>query len=134
MNNLDIKKDVFDYSDLGVPISNFLQQKENNIKNATGQAYTKIGMELNEARDKLAGNNQYNGYFEKWIEFLGLKRDTVYRLINRYKLVIANCDEQNIIEELPLSLSYETAKPSVDKGLKKEYWMERSLLYKNLRS
>ena len=98
----------------------FLQLKEKRIRDITGHAYTKMGMELKEVRDKLAGNNQYNGYFDRWIQSIGLKKDTVYRLINRYELVVANCDEQNRIEELPLSLSYEISKPSADEELKQD--------------
>ncbi|MGW7764815.1 hypothetical protein, partial [Bacillus velezensis] len=57
------------------------------------------------------GNNQYNGLFERWCNSIGLKKDLVYRLINRFKL-IANCEDQKIIEDLPVSLTYEIAKPS----------------------
>lgn len=46
-----------------------------------GKAYTDLGRELSEARDRLAGNNQYDGVFEKWLESIGMNRMQASRLI-----------------------------------------------------
>src|SRR5690625_3450409 len=44
-----------------------------------------------------------------------MKKDAVNRLINRYELV-AKCDDQtqNLLEDLPVSLTYDIAKPSAE--------------------
>lgn len=120
MDSMELRQNTFDYKAIDAPISSFLREKEANIRDITGQTYTNIGKELKEAKDKLGGSNQYNGYFEKWLRFIGITKDTAYRLINRYELVVANCNEQSLIEELPLSLSYEISKPSADVKLKKQ--------------
>lgn len=110
----------FDYQGVDTKISEFLKGKEYNIKNIAGQAHTQIGKELEEAQRQLAKNNQYDGMFEDWFTSIGMKKQTVYNLINRYKMVVQNLDEQNMIEELPLSLSYEISKPSADEELRKQ--------------
>ncbi|CAM3997975.1 hypothetical protein BASU183_11895 [Bacillus subtilis] len=99
----EFKYDLVDQS-----TAEFLRQKEFNMREIVGKAYTELGRELKEAQEKLAGNNQYNGLFERWCNSIGLKKDLVYRLINRFKL-IANCEDQKIIEDLPVSLTYEIA-------------------------
>ncbi|AWV39743.1 hypothetical protein FTE28_21560 [Bacillus licheniformis] len=39
----------------------------------------------------------------------------VYRLIQRYELISANCAEQaDLLEDLPVSLTYEIARPSAE--------------------
>ncbi|WP_234015353.1 hypothetical protein [Bacillus velezensis] len=62
---------------------------------------------MKEAQDMLAKNGY--GCFRSWIESLGMKKDAVNRLINRYDLIVANCDDQELIEDLPVSLTYEIA-------------------------
>lgn len=44
------------------------------------------------------------------------KKDAVNRLIQRYDLLVANCDDQHrqLLEDLPVSLSYEIAAPSAE--------------------
>lgn len=80
-----------------------------------GKAYTDLGRELSEARDRLVGNNQYDGMFERWFTSIGFKKTTVYKLIDRYTLV-HNVDDQQreLLEDLPVSLTYEIAKPSAE--------------------
>lgn len=119
MTNIS-EKGKFDYNLLDSATSDFLKQKENNMREIVSDAYYQIGKELKEAQDKLAGNNQYNGYFQKWYESLGFKKRTVYKLINRYDLVVHNVHNQKLIQDLPLSLSYEIAKPSADQELKQK--------------
>lgn len=113
-NELSVVK--FDYSALDMETSNFLQAKELKLRNLAGNFYTELGKELKEAQDRLA-KNRY-GCFWNWLESIGIKKDTANRFIQRYNLIIANCDDRELIEELPLSLSYEIAKPSTLQDLK----------------
>ncbi|MEC5260014.1 hypothetical protein [Bacillus amyloliquefaciens] len=101
----EFKYDLVDQS-----TAEFLKQKEFNMREIVGKAYTELGRELKEAQDMLAKNGY--GCFRSWIESLGMKKDAVNRLINRYDLIVANCDDQELIEDLPVSLTYEIAKPS----------------------
>ncbi|WP_271750130.1 hypothetical protein [Bacillus paralicheniformis] len=44
-----------------------------------------------------------------------MKKDAVNRLIQRYELIVASCDEQaSLLEDLPVSLTYEIARPSAE--------------------
>ncbi|OTQ84936.1 hypothetical protein BG30_12315 [Bacillus subtilis subsp. subtilis] len=102
----EFKYDLVDQS-----TADFLKQKEFNMREIVGKAYTELGRELKEAQDMLAKNGY--GCFESWIVSIGMKRDSVRRLINRYELISANCANQaELLEDLPLSLTYEIAKPS----------------------
>ncbi|MCY8944181.1 hypothetical protein [Bacillus atrophaeus] len=100
----------FKYDSVDKSTADFLKQKEFNMREIVGKAYTELGRELKEAQDMLAKNGY--GCFRSWIESLGMKKDAVNRLINRYDLIVANCDDQELIEDLPVSLTYEIAKPS----------------------
>lgn len=108
----------FDYEMIDNQMANYLKEKEVEIKNIFAKAYTDIGRVLTEAQERLSGNNQYDGMFYKWFTSLGFKKDKVYSLISRYKLLIGNSDKQDLIEKLPLSLSYEIAKESCSEELK----------------
>jgi len=88
------------------------------IVDTTKTYFTEIGMYFKKAQSLYAKNK--TGRFEAFIESTGYKRDTVYRLISRYNLIVANCDDSKAIEELPLSLSYEIAKPNIDPELKEK--------------
>src|SRR5699024_7219594 len=71
------------------------------------------GRELTEARDRLAGSNQYDGVFIRWVESIGMTHESVRRLINRYEMLSTKCGEQrNLIEDLPVTLSYSISAPS----------------------
>ena len=108
----------FNYSQLQSEMANFLKQKETKMKEIVGSAYTRIGKELKDAQDKLSQNGY--GCFQEWYESLGFKKNKVYNLINRYELIVGNSNNQNLIEDLPLSLSYEIAKKSADPELKQK--------------
>ncbi|CAF1853564.1 hypothetical protein [Bacillus subtilis] len=104
----EFKYDLVDHS-----TAEFLKQKEFNMREIVGKAYTELGRELKEAQEKLAGNNHYNGMFEKWLKSIGVKKATAYKLIQRFNLLLVhNVDEQELLEDLPVSLTYEIAKPS----------------------
>lgn len=105
---------TFDYGQLDGETASFLQQKEQNMREIVGKAYTALGRELKEAQDALARRgSKYEGIFELWYTSLGWKKEQVYRLIRRYNLV-TNCDEvqRDLLENMPVSLSYEISAPS----------------------
>ena len=116
----EIQEVKFDYKQLDEETASFLEQKENNMREIVGKAYTNLGKELYEAQEKLANHNKYEGIFHKWFTSIGFKKDRVYDLINRHKLLVGNSDKMDLIEELPLSLSYEIAKPSANEALKEK--------------
>ncbi|MEC3664075.1 hypothetical protein [Bacillus subtilis] len=93
MNELstEFKYDLVDQS-----TAEFLKQKEFNMREIVGKAYTKLGRELKEAQEKLTGVNQYNGLFEKWLKAIGFKKMTAYNLIHRFELVVQNLDDQTV--------------------------------------
>ena len=75
-----------------------------------GNTYTETGRILKELQDEFANYN--GGTFLKYLEVIGLQRQTAYNLINRYNYVFQNLENSLSIEQLPLSLSYEISKPS----------------------
>lgn len=110
MNQIEQK---FDYTQLDSSIAFFLKQKENNMREIVGKAYTELGRELKEANEKLANNR--NGVFQSWIESLGFRKDKAYDLIRRYEFIIGiSDDKKQLLEDLPVSLTYEISRPSSD--------------------
>ncbi|KIN36516.1 hypothetical protein ACTWKC_17845 [Bacillus sp. 4A_MP3] len=102
----EFKYDLVDQS-----TADFLKQKEFNMREIVGKAYTELGRELKEARDMLAKNGY--GCFDKWCGSLGFSKRTVTNLIQRLKLITQILPDQKLlIEDLPVSLTYEIAKPS----------------------
>lgn len=106
---------TFKYEQLDGSTANFLRKKETNMREIVGKAYTELGRELTEARDRLASHNRYEGVFRQWCDSIGMKKDAVNRLIQRYDLV-AICDNiaQDLLEDLPVSLTYAIASPSAE--------------------
>lgn len=101
----------FDYSELDKETADYLKQTAIEIKEDVESLATRTGERLFDAKDKLA--NHYHGTFQKWCEIeVGISPKTAYKLINRYSYVVNNIHNQNLLEELPLSLSYEISKPS----------------------
>ena len=115
-----LENEEFDYGEIDSGTAELLKRKEFEIKNIFSKAYTEIGRILFEAQEELSGKNQYDGVFYKWFSSLGFKKDKVYSLISRYKLLIGNSDKQILIENLPLSLSYEISKESCPLELKEK--------------
>lgn len=115
-----LENEEFDYGEIDSGTAELLKRKEFEIKNIFSKAYTDIGRILFEAQEELSGKNQYDGVFYKWFISLGFKKDKVYSLISRYKLLIGNSDKQVLIENLPLSLSYEISKESCPEELKEK--------------
>lgn len=114
-------KKPFDYQLLDAETAQFLKMKELNMRSIASTMINQLSKELVEAQEKLAGNNQYDGMFEKWYTSLGFKKRTVYNYINRYKYIARATDAQaEFIEGLPSSLTYEMSKPSADPEINKK--------------
>ncbi|MGY5348112.1 hypothetical protein [Bacillus subtilis] len=104
----------FKYEQLDKTTSEFLRSKENNMREIVGKAYTDLGRELKEAQEHLAKNGC--GCFQTWAESIGFKRNKAYDLIRRYEMIVRISDGQqiSILEDLPVSLTYEIARPSAE--------------------
>lgn len=77
----------FKYEQLDESTADFLRQKELNMRQIVGKAYTELGKELYEAQQRLASHNKYEGVFEKWYTSLGFSKRTVYDYIGYYNVV-----------------------------------------------
>ncbi len=115
---LEIENSSFDYSVIDENTRNFLKEKELQLHQAGNRFYTEMGKILTEANATLSQNGY--GCFIQWSESIGIKKHTSYNLINRYKMIVENFDKREIIENIPLSLSYEISKEKVDIELKEK--------------
>ena len=113
--SVEIKTLEFDYAQLDAATAQLLKKKEENMREHIGRAYTEVGKSLKEAQDILS-QHRY-GCFEEWYTSMGFKRQTVYNLIQRYDLILQRLEDRNLLEELPVSLTYEIAKPTADPEL-----------------
>lgn len=107
--------ETFNYAVLSAEMGDYLKRKEQQLKNEYMNFTANCGAIFAEAQEKLAGSNQYNGLFEKWINSMGFKKDTVYRMINVHKFCssqIATSSQAELFDSLSKSLQYEIAKPS----------------------
>lgn len=121
MNEIvEAKEEVveFDYSLVDKETSEFLKEKEFVMQEAIGNMRIRVGKELREAQDKLT-KGKY-GCFEEWYTSLGFKKHTVYRLIERYNLIVASSNNEKIIEDMPSILVREISKENVDTELKEK--------------
>lgn len=109
---------TFDYGQLDAPIAEFLRTKERNMREIVGKAYTELGRELKEAQEALSRNGY--GCFDAWCSTLGFSKRTATNLLQRFELFAQILPEQHaLIEDLPVSLSYEIASPAADKSAPK---------------
>ncbi len=109
---------AFDYSLVTAAEADKLRECEAAIKQETAGYFTKLGEKFKEARDLLSHRN--DGTFEKWYTSLGFKRQTVYNLIQRYEFLISPTVgeiSQDLLEDLPLTLTYEISRPNAPKEL-----------------
>ncbi|MGG1102767.1 hypothetical protein ABES74_03955 [Bacillus subtilis] len=105
--------DSFKYEQLDKTTAEFLRAKENSMREIVGRAYTELGRELKEAQIHLAKCGY--GCFQEWCTHIGVDRMKAMRLIQRYELISTKCDEQaDLLEDLPVSLTYEIARPSAE--------------------
>src|SRR5699024_5422492 len=100
----------FKYEQLDESTADFLRQKESNMREIVGKAYTELGKELYEAQQRLAKAGY--GCFLEWLQYIGMEQRKAYRLIDRYKLVLDNLSKTDMLEDLPVSLTYEIARPN----------------------
>lgn len=105
----------FNYAVLTAELGDYLRHKEEQLRNEYMNFTANCGRIFAEAQEKLSGDNQYNGMFEKWITAMGFKKDTVYRMINVFNFrssQIATTEQAQLFDSLSKSLQYEVAKPS----------------------
>lgn len=93
----------------------FLEDQTVKIHGVSTKMYNELGEIFSETQKKLSNNK--NGVFEKWYLQLGFKKMPVYRLINRWNYIVTKWDNKNLIENLPISLSYEVSNPNCPKEL-----------------
>ena len=90
----------------------YLKEQTFKLHKASNNFYTELGKIFTETQEKLSKSGY--GCFVEWYKSIGFKNDTVYRYINRYKLIssFAQSERQIVekIESLPLGISYEIAK------------------------
>ncbi len=103
---------AFDYSRLPNFEADKLRSCEQTIKQETVGYFTILGAKFKEAQELLSKYG--SGEFECWYTMLGFKRQTVYSLIQRYDFICSPTvgGRSDVIEELPLTLSYAISKPS----------------------
>lgn len=105
----------FNYAVLTAELGDYLRHKEEQLRNEYMNFTANCGRIFAEAQEKLAGNNQYNGMFEKWITAMGFNKQTVYNMISVFKFrssKILTSEQNQLFDSLSKSLQYEVAKPS----------------------
>lgn len=94
----------------------YLKDQTIKLHKTMTKAYGELGEIFSETQEKLANNK--NGVFEKWFTALGYAKRTVYNLINRHNYIVQNLHNKEIVESLPLTLSYEITSPSCSEELR----------------
>ena len=90
-NEIERYESSFNYGEFEVENEEkeFFIEKEKRLINLGHQVIKttlEIGKEESEVQDKISSKNKNNGMFFAWFENLGLKKDYVYREINRWKM------------------------------------------------
>jgi len=88
------------------------------ITSATGDFFTEVGLYFKQAQKLMASHR--NGNFIAFIESCGYSKQTVLNLITRYDLIAQNLGNKQLIEKLPLSLTYEAGAKNADPELKEK--------------
>ncbi len=96
---------------------NYLKNQTIKLHGTMAKAYGDLGQIFSETQEKLANNK--NGIFEKWFTALGYAKRSVYNLINRHNYIVQNLHNKELIESLPLTLSYEITSPNCDEDLRR---------------
>ena len=98
----------------------FLKEQTFKLHTVNNKMNTELGQIFKETQDLLAKNGY--GCFKNWFEELGFKKDTVYRYIGRYNLIVALGDKQKVelVEALPIKLAYEISKEDCPQNLKEK--------------
>jgi len=112
-------KENFDYSKVNKEIADIMKDAEKIMFIAKENTKYVFGEQLSKVQEQLVGDNQYNGFFEKWYEALNLKKDFVYNCINYYEMLVANPDDQKI-QTLSFSKVCEVARLKENSELQKK--------------
>ena len=88
------------------------------ITSLTGDFFTEVGLYFKQAQKLMASHR--NGNFIAFIESCGYSKQTVLNLITRYDLIAQNLGNKQLIEKLPLSLTYEAGAKNADPELKEK--------------
>ncbi len=108
--------DAFDTSGIDEETLAYLNEKKSELQKATAEYATTAGRILCDAQARLADHNQ--GTFERWYTSMGLKKRTVYNLIQRYQLIrSAKIAQPGVLEQLPLTLAYAISAPGAPEEL-----------------
>ena len=99
---------------------NYLKEQAYKIHISANKMYNEFGKIFKETQEKLSLKGY--GCFYEWFERLGFKKDSVYRYIGRYNLIVALGDKQKIelVESLPIKLAYEISKDNCSEELKEK--------------
>ena len=117
IENKEIVLSHFDFSyDIDDNLVSFLKDQTLKLHGTMSKAYTEVGKILAETQEKLSNNK--NGVFEKWFVQMGFSKRTVYNLINRGTYIVQNLHNKNIVESLPLTLSYEITNPNCSQEIR----------------
>lgn len=112
----DIKKHIVFSFEAEHETLDYLKNQTVKLNSSMSKAYTEVGQIFSETQKELANNK--NGVFESWYTELGFNKKQVYRWIMRYEFISCQNDTiKNLIENLPVTLSYEISNPSCDKEL-----------------
>lgn len=121
-NLQNIKNEVLRSYQFNFEIDNeteqFLKEQTFKLHAVNNKMNTELGKIFKETQDLLA-KNRY-GCFRAWFEELGFKKDSVYRYIGRYNLIVALGDSKKveIVEALPIKLAYEISKDDCQEELR----------------
>lgn len=107
--------ETFNYAVLSTELGDFLKRKEQQLKNEYMNFTANCGAIFAEVQEKLAKDG--HGTFIKWIEAMGFKAPTVYRMIDVYKFRLSLIEKdgngtQEIFDNLPKYLQYDISAKS----------------------
>lgn len=112
----DVKKHITFSFEAEPETLDYLKDQTVKLNSSMSKAYTEVGQIFTETQKELANNK--NGVFENWYTDLGFNKKQVYRWISRYEFISCQNDTiKNLIENLPVTLSYEISNPNCDSAL-----------------
>ncbi len=113
----DIKNHINFSFEADIDTINYLKEQTVKLNSTMAQAYTEVGRIFSETQKELSNNK--NGVFYSWFQELGFNKNQVYRWINRYEFILSQNETiKNLIENLPVTLSYEISNPNCSLDLK----------------
>lgn len=113
----DIKNQITFSFEADEETIDYLKNQTVRLNNSMSQAYTEVGKIFSETQKELSNNK--NGIFYSWFQELGFNKNQVYRWINRYEFILSQNETiKNLIENLPVTLTYEISNPNCPKELR----------------